>query len=246
MEHLDRELSASPGNALIAWDFPFGYPASSGLGGGRTTAERFADLVTDDEEARSNDRFGVADNLNQQIGSGPGPFWGYMGKENLPTLTRGKPAFPVKGVEEHRIVERAIRDARGTPGFISSVWQLSYAGCVGGQAIMGLSAIARLHRQRSDLRPVRYWPFDTDWDRDLDGVVHVECWPSLFPFDHIDHPIRDARQVAATLDVIATANEAGNLRSLLGRPSGLSAAELQAVETHEGWIAGFMTGQSDA
>lgn len=246
LQHLGAAIAGTEGNVLVAWDFPFGYPASSGLGGGRAVARRFAALVEDDEPDRHNNRFQVADRLNHEMGGEVGPFWGYMGKEVLPSLRKGKPDFPVNGVEEHRIVERSIRDARGTPGFISSVWQLSYAGCVGGQAIMGLAVIERLHGNISGNRDVRYWPFDTNWDERLDGIVHVECWPSLFPFDHIDHPVRDAKQVAATLEVIVAANAAGDPGSLLGRPSGLSVEELRDVENCEGWIAGFRTGGRNA
>lgn len=242
LAQLTSVLKHCVGNALIAWDFPFGYPRSSGLGGGRPVAERLADLVEDDEAGKHNNRFAVADALNREMGEGAGPFWGYMGKPPLKSLGKGKPRFPVRGVEEHRLVEKAIRSSQGTPGFISSVWQLSYAGCVGGQAIMGLASIARLHRRMNDKRAMRLWPFDTGWDKDLSGIVHVECWPSLFPFDHVEHPIRDARQVAATLDVLRKADSEGRISSLLGRPSGLSRDELTAVEDGEGWIAGFSTG----
>lgn len=243
LDHLRAGLGRCDGNALVAWDFPFGYPHSSGLGGGRQVAERFAEMVEDDEAAGCNNRFEVAEQLNRRMGEGPGPFWGYMGGDPLPTLGKGKPEFPVDGVLEHRIVERAIREARDTPGFISSVWQLSYSGCVGGQAIMGLASIARLHQGLHDGRPVRFWPFDTSWDSGIEGVVHVECWPSLFAFDHIEHPIRDARQVAATRDVLVDACSKGEVDRFLGRPAGLTDEELKAVEAGEGWIAGFRTGR---
>ena len=242
LDGLADMVSETSGNVLIAWDFPFGYPVSSGLGGGLAVADRLAGLVEDEESRKWNNRFQVADQLNAELGEGVGPFWGYMGKDPLKTLGPGKPDFPVRGVAEHRIVEEAIRTAKGTPGFISSVWQLSYSGCVGGQAIMGLAAIARLNRRFEDGRRIRMWPFDTDWDAALDGIVHAECWPSLFDFSGIDHPIRDARQVRATCDGITAADRTGKLAELLGRPSGLAPDELATVEQTEGWIMGFRTG----
>jgi molybdopterin molybdotransferase len=235
-------LRMHPGNALIAWDLAFGYPAGSGIGGGRKAARAYRQLIEDDHRNRNN-RFEVAERLNRQIGDPPGPFWARpagTGTEVLKETMEVPWRFPFDAL---RTVERLAHQ----DGFnsVQSVWKLFTPGSVGSQTLMGLATIERLNEQLQCGRSVRYWPFDTDWDRGLSGVVHVECWPGLFPFDHIDHPIRDARQVVATLDVISGANAVGNISKLLGRPSGLSAAELLAAEEEEGWIAGFRTGLSE-
>ncbi|WP_416897288.1 MAG: hypothetical protein ACMVY4_17620 [Minwuia sp.] len=223
------------GNALICWDFPFGYPCGSGIGGGRIAARLLAGMVEDGPRDRNN-RFDVAADINRRIGNPPGPFWGGPRSIVSTNLTEKKPSFEHHGFAEWRVVENQIR-AAGFPS-INSVWQLFYNGSVGGQAIMGLALIERLN-ERLRGRRTRYWPFETGWDSELDGVVHAECWPSLTPFGHIDHPIRDAQQVTASRDALMEANAGGNWGAWLGRPPGLSPAELQAVEAEEGWIMGF-------
>ena len=223
------------GNVLICWDFPFGYPLGSGLGGGRDAARLFEGLVEDGPKDRNN-RFDVAELLNRRLGRLPGPFWGRPRTARHADLSETKPGFGHHPFAEWRIVENQVRRA----GYrsIQSVWKLYTTGSVGSQAIMGLALIERLNRSLPDRR-TSYWPFETDWDRDLEGVVHAECWPSLTPFDQIDHPVRDARQVAASRDALMRANDAGDWRFWLGRPECLSPDELQAVETEEGWIMGF-------
>ncbi len=236
LDALRAMLSNVRTNALIAWDFPFGYPSGSGMGGGQDVASRLFDMVEDGPDD-TNNRFLVADVLNRQIGSLPGPFWGRPATVQTPDVGEKKPDFGHHDFSEFRIVEERVR--RAGHRSIQSVWKLFTTGSVGGQAIVGLAAIERLNRALRPARPCRFWPFDTGWDHDLDGVIHVECWPSMIPFDHIDHPIRDAQQVAASRDLISHANITGDLTPLLGRPPDLTPAELHAVETEEGWIMGF-------
>lgn len=232
-----RDLIAEAGGpAMIAWDFPFGYPAGSGLGGGRQAAEMLYDMV-EDAPNDANNRFAVADRLNRRIGHLPGPFWGRPGTQAAETVGEKRPPFDHQPFAEWRLVERQVREA-GYPN-IQSVWKLAYAGSVGSQALMGLALIERLNHSLDPPRRALYWPFETGWNADLDGVVHVECWPSLFPFEDQPHEVRDARQVAATRDGLLAADREGRLVGLLGPPAHLDARERAIVMDGEGWILGF-------
>ena len=55
-------LAVERGNVLVGFDFPFGYPAGSGLGGGRSLAAHVAALI-DDRPDGANDHFAVAARL---------------------------------------------------------------------------------------------------------------------------------------------------------------------------------------
>lgn len=229
-------LDACRGPALVAWDFPFGYPAGSGLGGGRRAASRLFGLVEDGPND-ANNRFEVADRLNQSIGDPPGPFWGGPPGMDYSCLKPTKRPFEQRRFEEWRIVERMARDAGHST--IQSVWKLYTPGSVGSQAIMGLATIERLNGALSSSKRTAYWPFDTGWNKDLGGIVHAECWPTLFPTAAVPFAFKDARQVMAVRDALDMADREGRLIDMLGPPSSLTAAELEAVTTEEGWILGF-------
>ncbi|PJK31391.1 hypothetical protein [Minwuia thermotolerans] len=236
LELLHGALAEVAGPALIAWDFPFGYPVGSGLGGGRAAAQLLFGLVEDGPKD-ANNRFDVADRLNRRIGNPPGPFWGRPRTQAAETVYETRPPFGHHGFTEWRLVERQVREAGHKS--IQSVWKLAYAGSVGSQALMGLALIERLNRSLDRSRRTLYWPFETGWNADLDGVVHVECWPTLFPFEDQPYAIRDARQVAATRDGLLGAQNEGYLVDMLAAPASLTAAEREAVMTEEGWILGF-------
>lgn len=233
---LEKLIRAVGGKALIAWDFPFGYPAASGLGGGRATAERLARLIEDGPQDRNN-RFDVADALNRGFGSESGPFWGRPASRNVARVPEKKPDFSRFPFPEWRIVERHAR-AAGFPS-IQSVWKLYTTGSVGSQTLMGLAAIHRLNQSLAPDFPALWWPFDTGWADRIDGLVHVECWPSLFELSGSPHGIRDQAQVAVTRDRIMLWQDEGTLRQRLSAPAHLSDADLAAVTAGEGWILGL-------
>jgi len=237
MDALLDLVRGTVGPVLIAWDFPFGYPIGSELGGGRTVAAKLAGLI-DDHVDGGNNRFDVAADLNRAFGDAPGPFWGCPRSQAGDDLSEKKQDFSPFPFNEWRVVERAARQAGHH--HLQSVWKLFTTGSVGGQALIGLALIERLnHALADDPRPRRWWPFDTGWDRQIDGIVHAECWPSLFPFSHIDHPIRDAQQVAATAERLWTANCDAGIGALLSCPDWLTGPQRHAAETEEGWILGF-------
>jgi len=236
LDHLEELVRRTGGNALIAWDFPFGYPAESGLGGGRDIATRLAELIEDGPNDRNN-RFAVADGFNRALGSDSGPFWARPASVAADTVPEKKPDFARFAFPEWRIVERHTRQL----GFssIQSVWKLFTTGSVGSQALMGLAAIQRLNDRLADHVTARWWPFETGWSARLDGLVHVECWPSLFDISAAPWPIRDQAQVAVTRDAIMAWQQDGMLASRLSAPDWLTGRDYEKVSRAEGWILGL-------
>ena len=233
-ERLHDLLARHDGNALIGFDFPHGYPHGSRLGGGRHIAARLAALVEDSPD-NDNNRFAVARGLNRALGNPPGPFWMCPPAEAGPALTVTRPSFGERPFGEYRIVDRRPRAQRKYP---HSVWKLYGAGSVGSQALLGLPVVHRLLTAPALAARSRVWPFETGWDARLEGIVHAEIWPSLFPLDDQRHPIKDARQVAAVRDALLEEDRLGGLSGWFARPVGLSEAEDRICLEEEGWILG--------
>lgn len=164
---LKAELTAGR-RVLAGFDFAFGYPA----GFGRTLTDSddpfaiwqwISDQIEDSPTA--NNRFDVAGKINAQFG-GIGPFWGNGLKRDIMHLPRKGLARRDHGMPEKR---RAESDAKGA----FPVWQLSGAGAVGSQVLMGVPTLNRL---REAFQPdIAVWPFEP-----LDkSIAIVEIWPSL-------------------------------------------------------------------
>lgn len=173
---------------LAGFDFAFGYPAGFGekLTGSTDPFaiwDWFAARVKDTPDA--NNRFDLAGQINALF-PGVGPFWGNGLQRDIPDLPRKGLDRTGHGMDEKREAERHAKSA-------FPVWQLSGAGAVGSQVIMGLPVLSRLRtRFQTDLR---VWPFEP-----LDQpIAIVEIWPSLIakavaatqPADRI----KDAHQV---------------------------------------------------
>lgn len=223
------------GDALVGFDFPYGFPHASGLGGGRTAAARLAAQIVDNPDG-SNNRFEVAARSNAELNAGrAGPFWGCPARKACASLRATKPDFAKIGVPEFRIVEERLRRTR--PG-VQSVWKLYGAGSVGSQTLTGLPAIHRLLDDPALAARSRVWPFETGWDCDLTAIVHAEIWPTLRNSDAQRLPIKDARQVAELRDWALDEDARGALRRHFARPGGLSESEEKICRESEGWILG--------
>ena len=204
---------------LAGFDFPFGYP--DGVAKMVTgQADPFAmwhwleDRIED--SPKRNNRWQVAAQVNQLF-PGVGPFWGNGTKTDVPDLPRKGRARTPGLVAEYRRVERA---AKGT----FSVWQLSGAGAVGSQVLMGLPVLARLRRRFG----ARVWPFEL-----CDGaIVFAEIWPSIIN-----------AAVTAHCDTTGEIRDAAQVRLLARAVSALSPtalAEMLAIRSQEeGWILGL-------
>ena len=239
--HLLGLLTECGGNALVGFDFPHSYPKGSGLGGGRKLAAHLASLIDDRPDNRNN-RFEVARRLNRELGNPPGPFWMVPAKEADRTLPTKRPRlrgdhFDGADFGEYRTVDRFLRERREYP---QSTWKLGGAGSVGSQTLLGLPVMHRLLTAPELAHRSHIWPFETNWDEWLDGIIHAEIWPSLRRFspERQPHKIKDARQVAAVRDTLLEADRRGKLRGWFARPSRLSAVENLGCLAEEGWILG--------
>ena len=198
------------------------------MSGGRSAAQNLTDTLFSDERD-SNNRFQVASMLNTEISNRPGPFWGCPAAAETPSLTRTKPPFDHTGFNEWRIVERHLLDQKYR---IMNVWQLLGQGSVGSQTLTGLAALAGLAEE------AKFWPFETNWDGDLEGTILTEIWPSLNSPDVYDHPIKDARQVMACRDWFLGHLNVGTAKDLFAVPDWLSEEESEKCQSEEGWILG--------
>jgi hypothetical protein len=230
-------LAVVQGNVLVGFDFPFGYPAGSGLGGGRPLAARLAALI-DDRPDGANNRFAVAARLNGELnGRQPGPFWGCPANAECTTLTAKQ-----SGRRGGPFTDYRRADARLLGRGIQSCWKLYTRGSVGGQMLVGLPALHRLLTHRAIGARCRVWPFETGWDASLDGIVLAEVWPSLLNFRDVDHPIKDAQQVIAACFWARQAQAGGSLCCALARPRNLDPADAARCLEEEGWIVGLGSG----
>ncbi|PSL20953.1 gephyrin-like molybdotransferase Glp [Shimia abyssi] len=216
---LIRDELAAGRRVFIGVDFPFGYPK----GFARAVAgsdDPFA--LWDWLEARiedspkANNRFDLAGEINQRFG-GRGPFWGNGLKRNIQGLPRRKDLY-VNPFSDRRVVEEQAKGA-------FTCWQLSGAGSVGGQVLMGVPVLTRLRRQF--LGHIAVWPFET-----LDKpVALVEVWPGL-----INPVVKEAEAQGEVRD-------AAQVRLMARALSRLKAERLQAMldvdGSEEGWILGL-------
>jgi hypothetical protein len=211
-------------------------PSGSGMGGGRAAAAKITALLTSNEDD-SNNRFDVAKQLNSDFFSDPGPFWGCPKNQSDAHLPTNKPAYFHHPFEEWRIVENYLRVEK-KQSTISPVWKLAYPGSVGSQTLTGLKALYDLASLPEFSSRARFWPFDTGWEADLEGIILTEIWPSLNDHDRYEHPIKDARQVLACRDWFLNSENTGASEQLFKAPDWLTANEREKCFKEEGWILG--------
>ncbi|MEJ6396840.1 molybdenum cofactor synthesis domain-containing protein [Yoonia sp. 208BN28-4] len=207
-------------SALVAFDLCFAYPAGfaralTGTDDPFAVWDWFAESVEDG--AKSNNRFDLAGQINQQFG-GIGPFWGNALARDIPHLPRKGTARTFRDLPEKRATDAAAKGA-------FSPWQLSGAGAVGGQVIMGLPTLARLrNRFGTDLC---VWPFQK-----ADApITLVETYFSLMPnalaARMTEGAIKDAEQTALFAQTFANLTP-DDWQALLDVPA-----------TEEGWVLGL-------
>lgn len=214
VETLETERAAGR-RVFAGFDFPFGYP--EGFGRALTGSDDpFA--IWDWFEARiedrptSNNRFDLAGEINGKFG-GNGPFWGNALGRDIPGLPRTKAGY-VNPFADRREAENLATGA-------FTLWQMSGAGSVGGQVMMGLPVLNRLRRHFGDTLAV--WPFQP-----LDAdIALVEVWPSLSVDPVPEGWIKDQWQVKSVAQRIAGLAQ-DRLRAMLDVPA-----------TPEGWIFGL-------
>ncbi|HMA34628.1 MAG TPA: cobalamin biosynthesis protein CbiG [Chloroflexia bacterium] len=235
---------------LLGCDFPYGYPAgyaaALGLPGPappwRRVWDALARLVVDDA-ANGNNRFAVAAALNARCGAAtPGPLWGCPRGQNTALLAPTSPGFPYplgpgQALARIRWVERRVRG-------VQPCWKLYGQGSVGGQALVGIPAVARLRDDSALAAVSRVWPFETGFTPAPTPphgpwLVHAEIWPGIVPA-LLDPaiPIRDQAQVRAVVCWLADLDAAGRLGALFACPADLDTAGHAACVDEEGWLLG--------
>jgi hypothetical protein len=235
------DLKKRSERALVGFDFPLGFPRGfaealklPGEQPWRAAWDQVAKMVKDKAD-NTNNRFGVASEINRRLTGGPFPFWGCPPRDTLTTLQPKKSRqHGPDDLPEFRHADLAAKGA-------SSIWKLYYNGSVGGQAIMGIPAVRRI-RLRGD--GVRAWPFETGFktltEADLAGVeaVLAEVYPSMIKAPGLPGEVKDLTQVRTTAEHFARLDEANRLGALFAPPKGAPADVVLDTEREEGWILG--------
>lgn len=214
------ETALTGGERLcIGFDFPFGYPegfaaALTGQADPLAVWDWLGKQITD--APRENNRFDVAAGINLSLTQGQGPFWGNGLKRDVSGLPRTKAAY-ANPFGDRRAVEMRTKGA-------FTCWQLSGAGAVGSQVLMGLPVLNRLRHRFAG--QIAVWPFEP-LDR---PIAFVEIWPSL-----INAAVRAATGPQDIRDAV-------QVRLLARAVQGLALDRLDQMlrvdAPEEGWILG--------
>ena len=228
--------------ALLGFDFPLGFPRGFAQALKLPTGTPWRavwdqlDKMVKDKPDNTNNRFGVASEINRRLTGGPFPFWGCPPKDALTTLQPKRARD--HGPDDLPELRHADIVAKGA----ASIWKLYYNGSVGGQAILGIPAVRRLKLARGEAMKV--WPFETGFrpldEADLAGVEVLACeiYPSLIKATPAAGEVKDLAQVRAVAEHFARLDEAGKLGAAFG-PSKTAPADLVVdAQTEEGWILG--------
>jgi hypothetical protein len=236
------DLKKRSERALIGFDFPLGFPrgfaAALKLPGDEAWRSAWdqVDKMVKDKIDNTNNRFGVASEINRRLTGGPFPFWGCPPRDTLTTLQPKKTrSHGPDDLPEFRHADLAAKGA-------SSIWKLYYNGSVGGQAILGIPAARRIKLARGDA--AKAWPFETGFkaltEADLAGVdvVMAEVYPSMIKAPALPGEVKDLTQVRTTAEHFARLDEANKLGELFGPAKGMAADVVLDAEREEGWILG--------
>jgi len=232
-----NDLKRKNERAFVGFDFPLGFPRGT-AGALKLRGEPWRALLdfiakeVKDKPDNTNNRFQVGAKMNRLMTGQAFPFWGAPARDaqTMLSVKRVRDHSP-EDLPEFRLCEEALK---GT----SSIWKLYYQGSVGGQALVGLPVIKRLH----DARTVKLWPFETGWKpltpADLEGAdaLFAEIWPSLFVTKAQTGAIKDEAQVRAACERFFALDEKGQLAALFGPAK--DDARRETVEREEGWILG--------
>lgn len=227
---------------LIGFDFALGLPrglaSALKLPGDTPWQAVWAQLdkMVKDKADNTNNRFGVASEINRRLTGGPFPFWGCTPKDTLTTLQpkKQRPHGP-DDLPEFRHAELKAKGA-------SPIWKLSYAGAVGGQTLLGIPMVRRLKTARGDR--MRIWPFETGWkalaEADLADVdvVAAEVYPSLISAAPLPGEVKDQTQVRGLAEHFSRLDDAGKLGALFAPPQETPADVMADAIAEEGWILG--------
>lgn len=237
---------------LVGFDFAFGFPKGFARAIDSDTQtpwrsnweavhQRFGKEAMKTEN--SNCRFKAAASWNSEIDpkSASGPFWGFVRSnacQHRPErLEATRPTFPYPDetqphFEDLRLCEKHTRGTR-------SVFQLTYAGSVGSQALLGIPVVEELRKGLEGHGvPAKIWPFETDFAAQLPqgpSVVFAEIWPGILRKSPPIGRVKDDWQVETLAAWFEAQDRDGRLAEMLNPALSPSDRE-HALE--EGWILG--------
>lgn len=231
---------------LIGFDFAMGYPAGTAEAIGldvrdtppwRAMHTFLARSITESED-NSNTRFELAARLNAAMTGRAHPFWGAPASRTSETLATRKGDFSAAGSPpEHRLAEAWIRS--NLKAYPKSVWQLSGAGAVGSQSMLGIATVAKLREQ---IPGARIWPFETGLDevtaKALENTpcILAEVYPSTVSTTPKPGEILDQAQVRTLSKHFESLDSAGILGGAFDSPDSTSSREKHRIIAEEGWI----------
>ena len=228
---------------LVGFDFAYGYPAGTALNlklpGEKPWLETWRLLASRIEDASNNrsNRFTAAAKLNELYSGDAFPFWGCPSTQACELLSSRKHRPPAASeLPEFRICERGSG--------AKSVWQLSYAGSVGSQVLVGLPRLLALYEDAEFKAHSLVWPFDTgltdpnDWSDDSWLICHAEIYPSVIPVTPRPGQVMDEAQVEQLAEFFKGCDDDGKLGELFRGQKKPRYEELSPVEAEEGWILG--------
>lgn len=249
MDLLDWKNSGK--RILMGFDFAFGYP--SGFAKAcfpkaqqmpwSITWEWLNDHLRDDSKNKNN-RWEVAEKLNQQCGpKSAGPFWGTPNnREDTDFLTGKRAGFGYPYHCGHGISLERLRKTDQQVIGVQEAWKLYGIGSVGSQTLTGIPILQSL-RTHPELRDsVSVWPFETAFaEVKQKQIVLAEVFPSgvaLLPEQVVQGvaEIPDRRQVRSVVHRMADLDQTGDLWDRFQAPKHLSEAEKQICIQEEGWI----------
>jgi hypothetical protein len=234
--------------ALVGFDFSLGFPegVSAAL---KLKAPDWRAMWTFlganivDKADNTNNRFAVAAKINRLMTDEARPFWGSPPKDVQRWL---QPTKPLPSDLDASLPAQLRHTELATQGLgkagAKSMWQLTGAGAVGGQALVGIPALKRLKDELGD--KVLVWPLETGWraltQDDLDGreIVAAEVYPALVAAKAEPGEIVDRAQVRALAEHFAKLDEAGKLGAAFAPPKDVKPDLVEMVEREEGWILG--------
>ena len=223
---------------FLGVDFPLGFPrglaeALKLPGAPWQAVWDYLDKMVKDKADNTNNRFGVASEINRRATGGPFPFWGCPPRDTLTTLQPKRPHDHGPGdLPEFRFADQAVKGA--------SIWKLYYAGAIGGHAILGIPLVKRLKKAKGDA--LKVWPFETGWkavaEADLEGVqaLAAEVSLALQPVTPQPGESKELAQVRGLAERVARLDEAGKLGAAFAAPKDMAEAIQAEAEQQEGWI----------
>ena len=238
------DLNRRGDRAMIGFDIPLGFPVGTAARLGvkdPTWSGLWAFLVDNvrDKPDNTNNRYQVAAKMNRLMTDQAWPFWGAPASQAQRWLTTTKPEGGYGDMPELRATETAARQGKLQP---RTVWQMHGAGAVGGHALIGVPAVARLLDRLGPSGAV--WPFGTGWKAltaedvaPLSALV-VEVWPPLFPAKAETGEFKTQAQVRVAAETFARMDEKGELAGAFAPPADAKPDLVRRVETEEGWILG--------